>query len=370
MGGALRLLFFADVHLDAAFRWAGPDLGRTLRRGLRDAVTSVVRLAGECPVDALVCAGDLYEHDRVTPDTVAFLRDAFESLHPLPVLLAPGNHDWFGPTSAYATTGWSDNVHVFADDTLGPLRLADGFTVWGAAHRNPANTAGFLRGFRAFGDGVHVGLFHGSDRSHFSFSEDAKERHAPFNAEEVPAAGLDHALVGHFHAPCDGEWHTYPGNPAALGFGETGERGAVLVTVHADGSVARERHVVGTTVLADVDLDVTGCTSAQGIRERARESLAGHGGAVRLMLHGELASGVDLAPEDLADVAPWVDAVLPTVVALRSGYDIEAVATERSTLRGQFVAKVLAADLDDEEARRVAVTGLRALDGRSDLEVF
>ena len=51
-----------------------------------------------------------------------------------------------------------------------------------------------------------------------------------------------------------------------------------------------------------------------------------------------------------------------------SAYDIEALRRER-TVRGQFVRDVLAAaDLDDEQRRRVLVTGLRALDGRDDLD--
>jgi hypothetical protein len=40
------------------------------------------------------------------------------------------------------------------------------------------------------------------------------------------------------------------------------------------------------------------------------------------------------------------------------------------TVRGQFVRDVLAAGLPSDEQRRVVITGLRALDGRADLEVL
>jgi hypothetical protein len=89
----------------------------------------------------------------------------------------------------------------------------------------------------------------------------------------------------------------------------------------------------------------------------------------RLTLRGELAPEVDLAPADLRDAVPWLDAVAVRTGDLRPGYDLQEVARE-ATVRGQFVRDVLAAGLDAGEERRVIVTGLRALDGRDDLEVM
>jgi hypothetical protein len=53
---------------------------------------------------------------------------------------------------------------------------------------------------------------------------------------------------------------------------------------------------------------------------------------------------------------------------LRPTYDMESIRQE-PTVRGQFVRDVLDSDLAEEEKRRVVVTGLRALEGRTDLEV-
>ncbi len=53
---------------------------------------------------------------------------------------------------------------------------------------------------------------------------------------------------------------------------------------------------------------------------------------------------------------------------LSVAYDLERLATE-STVRGQFV-RLATDDIEDPELRRqVVTTGLRALDGRRDLEV-
>jgi DNA repair protein SbcD/Mre11 len=60
---------------------------------------------------------------------------------------------------------------------------------------------------------------------------------------------------------------------------------------------------------------------------------------------------------------------VPRMGRLTVAYDFDALVAE-PTVRGQFAKDVLASDLDEDTKRRVLVTGLRALDGRSaDLEV-
>lgn len=370
----MRLLLFSDLHLDAPFAWAQPRVARARRQALRTCLLRICDLARDLGVGAVCCAGDLYEQERITADTAAFLRDAFARL-PMPVLLAPGNHDWLGPTSLYRQVDWPANVHIFTGSRLEPVPLADGLTLWGAAHAAPANTPGFLDGFRVRGDGVHVALFHGSEQSGLSFEDDGKRPHAPFRASQIPESGLHHALVGHFHTPRDAPWHTYAGNPEPLTFGETGERGAVVVTVDAAGRVARERHRVAVSQVSDVVVPVDGVRHAGELRERIAAAVAALNGSVRVRIEGEIAPEVDLDPGEfdqraLAELVPHLDALVPVLGRVTVGYDLDALAHER-TVRGQFVRDVRdAADLTEDQRRRVLVTGLRALDGRrTDLEV-
>jgi DNA repair exonuclease SbcCD nuclease subunit len=361
--GAVRLLVFADVHLDAPFVWAGPRLARIRRRELRDTVSRICALADELQVDALLCAGDLYEHDRVTPDTASFLQASFGELG-RPVFLAPGNHDWCGPRSLYSEVRWSSNVHVFATDRLQPAELTPGLTLWGAAHLAPANTDGFLEGFSVDRGGVHVALFHGSERSGLPQQGSGKVPHAPFRAADVPASGLHHVFAGHYHSPADGPWHTYPGNPDPLTFGETGERGAVLAEVATDGTVSRTRRQVGGSAVASLTVDLTGVTHAGEIRDRVAAKLAPMSGVVRVTVSGAVAPEVDVRLDDLTDLGRHLDGLVVRAGDLRVAYNLDALATE-PTVRGQFVRDVRAdPDLDEHTRQRVLTTGLQALEGR------
>lgn len=370
-GRQLRIVHFADLHLDARFAWAGAtgSASRRARQRLREALARIVDLARARAADALFCGGDLYEHEFVTEDTARFLQATFARAAPTRVFLAPGNHDWYGPDSVYASTAWSDNVHVFRDSSLRGVPLCEGVTLWGGAHLRAAGTGNFLTGFQAPKDGVHIALFHGAENSWFAAQGEGKQRHAPFDASELAQAGLHHAFLGHYHRPKDAPRHTYPGNPAPLAFGEDGARGAVVATLGVDGDVSLERVRVADATAHDIDLNVTGCASAQAIRDRLVESVTGLTGLAQVTLRGELAPAVDLREEDLRDALRGFDAVRVRVGELRSGYDFEAL-REEQTVRGQFVSDVLGSDLTDDERRRVLTAGLRALDGRADLDVL
>lgn len=363
----MKLLLFSDLHLDMPFKWAGPVLARKRRQSLRDALRRIASLAGEAGVDALLCGGDLYEQECYSSDTGEFLRTTFGELSPLPVYIAPGNHDWFGPASLYRRVAWTPNVRIFERDRLTPFTLTDGLTLWGAAHRAPANTDGFLDGFAVDRGGVHLALFHGSERRLLAFQESGKASHAPFDAADLERSGIHHAFLGHYHNPRDEVRYTYPGNPEPLSFGETGERGAVIATVNGDGSVVPERRRVATTEITDLDVDVTGCCGEQDVRDRVAAARSGVPGLLRITLQGELGPDVDVRPQDLGDPAAGFAV---RTGSIRVAYDLEMIRQEQ-TVRGQFVRDVLdSAELSEEERQRVVVTGLRALEGRSDLEVM
>jgi DNA repair exonuclease SbcCD nuclease subunit len=365
----MKVVHFADLHLDAQFAWlaATPELARERRQSLRDTLRNIIKLARDEKVDAVFCAGDLFEHERVTPDTTEFLRKTFAEIDPLPIYIAPGNHDWMGPRSLYEQVAWSGNVHVFHSAQPEAVELAEGLTLWGAAHRAPANTRNFFEGFSVDRSGVNIGLFHASENSWRSAQETGKVPHAPFDASEIANAGLDFAFLGHFHMPRIAQRHAYPGNPDPLSFGETGERGALLATIHPDGKVNANSRRVSTSSVSDVVVNVTGATTVQDIRGRVGDRVAEADGFVRLTLEGELTPEVEFHVSDLNTIiGPRVQV---RIGALHPGYDISAIKDEQ-TIRGQFVREVLAdTSMTEERQRRVLLTGLRALDGRTDLEV-
>ena len=365
-----RIAHFADLHLDATFKWAPAEYARRRRAGLRQTLKNILREAQERHVQAVLCAGDLFEHDRITPDTEEFLRESFRGVAPLPVFIAPGNHDWWGVASPYRRLDWSQNVHVFSTSALGAVELAPGLRLWGGAHKRPVGTANFLEGFQVDGgpNDVHLALFHGSHEGSLHFQGD-KNPHAPFREGEIPASGLSHAFVGHYHKANGAQYFTYPGNPDPLAFGEDGGRGLVIAEIGPDGTVSRETICVATSHAQDVVVDVSGFTNRDDILAHVRETVSGPADCVRVTLTGDLEPSVDLKESDVVECLGHKEAVMVRRGDLRVAYDVDAIALEPS-VRGQFVQDVRDAQLDEEEKRRIITIGLRALEGREDLEVF
>lgn len=363
----LRIIHFSDLHLEASFAWMGSEgaTARRRRRAQRAALDAIVELAREHEVDALTCGGDLYEHDRQTPRTGRFLCELFESLHPVPVLIAPGNHDWLGPASLYRQVDWSPNVHVFSGSRLEPFELESGVTIWGGAHRSPARTESFLDGFEVDREGIHLGLFHGTLRSRRGTGDDRDLLHAPFTLDDLRASGLDHAMLGHLHAPDHHRLYTYPGNPEPLNFGETGERGAVMLEIESSGNLTTRVLPVSGTELHEVSVDVTGHGHLHSLQQQVTAALSGLEGLVRLRLHGEQDPALVLSRPDFAGLADVAESVKVEWGDLRPALDLDHLAREK-TVRGRFIQKVRASDLPPERQGAVLRMGLRALDGNRD----
>jgi exonuclease SbcD len=362
----MKLLHFADLHLDAPFAWAAPEAARIRRRNRRVALSRILELAAEERCDAILSAGDLFEVDRVRPDTLEFLRSAFAEVA-LPVYLAPGNHDWLSSASPYHTVHWPANVHIFTEARLQPVTLRDGLTLWGAAHRAPANTPNFFAGFHPDRDGVHIALAHASERTTLPWQESGKQPHAPFEARELEDAGLSHAFLGHYHVPRDAQRHTYPGNPDPLEFGELGERGAVLASLSADGTVLRERRSVAVSEVHDLTVTLTGAAHAEEVADAVVAGLSGLAGFVRVTLAGEVAPSLELNLGELRQLGGHVDGLVLRIGEVSTTYDMSEIEREAS-VRGHFARSTLGIE-DVELRRRVLLTGLRALEGRRDLEV-
>src|SRR5213593_4295534 len=134
-----RILHFADLHLDRPYTVLAmaPSEANKRREELRAALTRIIDLALELKVDGLTVGGDLYEHDRVQPDTGNFIAEQFRRLMPRPVLVVPGNHDPYVPESLYRRKEWPTNVRIFESLHWRPEVVCDSLRIWGVGHTGP-----------------------------------------------------------------------------------------------------------------------------------------------------------------------------------------------------------------------------------------
>ena len=229
-GGGVKILHAADLHLDSAFGGLPLEKARERRRESRNLVDRLADLALAEKVDLVLLAGDLFDGERVFPETLERLRAALARMA-CPVFIAPGNRDPYTPRSPYALHPWPDNVCIFREEGLSSVALPElGCVVHGAAFTAPERTAPALAGRTVPEDGLaHILCLHGDMASPAS-------RYGPISLEQAASSGADYLALGHIHQ-CSGlrregdVFWAYPGCPEGRGFGEPGDRGVLVGTV-------------------------------------------------------------------------------------------------------------------------------------------
>ena len=257
-----------------------------------------MRSGRERAVDAVCIAGDVYEHEYVSEDTVSFLRDSLAAAG-VPVLVTPGNHDPYLPGSAWQRTDWPANVHLFTRDAVEPYELDDSVTIWGAAFTARNCGASALAGFRVPADGrTHLLLIHAALTGE-QWADEADYR--PVTRTQLESTGVAYVMLGHFHDGRGDGFLRYPGSPEPLDWGErTGDHGAGIVTVHA-GAVTAEPVAIATRRYVERDLSVAGAAGSAQVEAAVLAAAAGEPGAcLRVVLTGEIEPGCEISPASLS----------------------------------------------------------------------
>ena len=152
----LNILHAADFHLDSPFSGLTAAQAAQRRQELRQLPARLAQLVQTEQADLVLLPGDLFDGERVYPETVAALAQALGEMA-VPVFIAPGNHDFYGPQSPYARVNWPGNVHIFTTPDLESVELPDlNCVVHGCAFTAPRREDDPLAGFSASKDGKLV----------------------------------------------------------------------------------------------------------------------------------------------------------------------------------------------------------------------
>lgn len=250
----LHILHAADLHLDAPFGALSAQQGRERRAEQRLLLDKLADTAIEGGADLVLLSGDLLDSHQTYRETVQVLADALGRI-PAPVVISPGNHDFYSPSSLYAAPIWPKNVTIFRDSRVEKLELA-GCTLYGCAFTGPFRDDSPLSGFRAEpSDKPSLMVCHGD--------VEGTGRYGSISREEIAQSGLTYLALGHIHAfsGLRQEGHTYwayPGCTEGRGFDELGDKGALWVTVDDANTVSVEFLPLSQRNYEILECDLTG----------------------------------------------------------------------------------------------------------------
>lgn len=263
----VRFIHSSDWQLGMTRAFLTPEASSRFSQARIAAIAGLGQLARQHDAAFIVVAGDVFESNQVTKQTLLRTLEALNDL-PVPVFLLPGNHDPLDGSSLFATREFAEaGSHVVVIDGSTPLPVpgVPGVEVVGAPWRSkrPSSDlcAGMLSGLARSRDTVRIAVAHGQvdslspDKSRPDIIELAR-------AEEAILDGrIRYLALGDRHSVTDvgstGRiW--YSGSPVATAFDEDKPNMALLVDLDAQGYCQVEPLAVGNWRFAALEAALNG----------------------------------------------------------------------------------------------------------------
>ncbi len=219
-----------------------------------DAIATLGKLAIERDAQFIIVAGDVFESNQLSRQTLMRTLDALESL-PVPVFLLPGNHDPLDGASIFATAEFDasgDHIIVLKDTQPVPVPGVAGVEVVGAPWRtkHPGSDLchEMAQALEPAHDIIRIAVAHGQVDT---LSPDTSR------PEIINLARVEKAIDARkFHYVGLGDRHSvtevgdtgrvrYSGAPVATAFDEVDPNKALLVQLQREGDCTVEPLVVG-----------------------------------------------------------------------------------------------------------------------------
>lgn len=400
---SLRFLQISDLHLDSRLG-AGrlglpPEKCARINRDMAHALARAMDIARDEEVDVILAPGDLWDDESVSLKSASLVYDAFASVAPIPVLVAPGNHDPFNSTSYHHPDYYrhkvrrphSENITVFSEPVWQTLRLPQLPQVdfHGCCFReNRPRTDRILQSLKPERtDVLNIAVLHGSRDDVVAPDRDgARLMTAPFSRDELLSSGLDYTALGHYHRhsiieDAAGNIHgAYGGIPVARGLDEAGDHYVLLGEITPGGVKAESlqrlsldvRRILRVSVPVDSSL-----TNSSAVKERIAANFRSAGVAKDDIVYATLegTTNPDVDGYDLDE--SWCDSQCFHLTVdqsqLQPEYDLEVLLSDETAgkrIEGRFAQRMrdlLETAESAEQARvlRAALNiGMDALQGR------
>ena len=369
----MRLLHTADLHLDSAFCTYGMKDAEWQRESGRRLLRRIFDTARKENCDMMLIAGDLLDGRFVTPETFELFCELVKNAGS-PVVLSPGNHDFYTENGFYAKARerLGDALILFCSDELQMFELDElRVRVFGYAFTSAVLAENPLLNAAMPEDNGYLNIFCG----HADLAS-AVSRYAPLTVSQLTSRGFDYAALGHIHnrgPQEDDEGRVrYCGFAQGRSFDEIGEGGVFIVDL--DGTSCRvERKILSQRAffVSECDISATDLASAKDIVKREAGKYSSAVGAnLRIILCGRsdesvvsclLSKKEELERELGLEYLEILDRTLPFI----DGEYLERDTTIRGELYRTLLPRLTSENADERHlAARALRIGLAAIDGK------
>lgn len=247
----------SDLQIGMERGFLGSDGQARFNAARLASIDKLGELAAQVGADFIVVAGDVFEHNSLSPQTTGRAREALAHLD-VPVYLLPGNHDPLVADSIFFRTQ-AEGIHVIGDSE--PIPVADGVELVGAPYLSKRSNhdlvAAALQPLEPI-DTIRVAVGHGQVESRTS-EDDAELIDLSLVEDKIRAGAIDYLALGDTHSAMPlgstgAVW--FSGAPETTAFhevetdaGENNSGKALAVTIEktsaGNASVTVEQHQLG-----------------------------------------------------------------------------------------------------------------------------
>lgn len=369
----MKIMHIADLHLDSAFSGFEKSKAEEKRAELRDCFARAMRIAKEQKVELVLIAGDLFDTPFCSLATRKAVFDAMDSVG-CPIVISPGNHDYYNKNGTYADEKLPENVYVFTSNEIGRFDFDDiHISVLGYAFTSDRYEESPLSlDVPLSKENVNILCAHADLGAPLS-------KYAPLTPSAISAPGFTYAALGHVHMapePLKMEKTTiaYSGFAQGRSFDELGEGGAYIVDMDLEEkTVSLSRIPLSKTIYKMEKVDISTMSSDQEVVKKICEVISDckydENVALRVRLVGSIPSDYAINTLKIAS-----DESIPPLALLQiknesvANFDLEHLKTDM-TVKGEVYRKLLPLlESSDEQVRQKASLALKfalsALDKR------
>ena len=301
----MKIMHLADFHLDSAFSGFSKEKADEKRAELRECFVKAMKIAKKNDVKLILIPGDLFDTPFCSAQTRKIVFDAIANAD-CPVVIAPGNHDYYNKNGTYADKTLPENVFVFTSGEIGRFDFDElGISVLGYAftsdkfEENPLSVE-----LPISSENVNILCAHTELGVPLS-------KYAPMSAISISKHGFTYAALGHVHSPDEplkvGQTLiAYSGFAQGRSFDELGDGGAYIVEIDTQSkNVTLERIKLSSMNYEIEKVDITSLSNDNDVAKKIEavidEKRYSEETALRVVLTGAVPSDYALNENAVRD---------------------------------------------------------------------
>ncbi len=231
----ISILHMADLHLETTFAYLPLARKHSMQNEQLAVLHQIMQIAKSENVDFITISGDLFDSIHIKEQTIQLLIQEFSALKDIPIIISPGNHDYWFPGSYWDQFDALDNVHIFQPKREKFYFEQKQIAFWGKPFYSQSSTVPLwsredILSYENDKAALNILVQHGD-------LFDARSNYNPIDPEVIDHLHFQAALLGHIHNPPEVQYTKkgipciYSGGVQGRGFDELGEKGIYLLQI-------------------------------------------------------------------------------------------------------------------------------------------